>query len=304
MPATCDSIRRLRPLLGTFVEVAAAGAGAADMETALEAAFAAIGTVHRLMSFHDEESDVSRLNHGAFEAATSVHCWTYQVLESALDIHRRSNGLFDIRIAPALQKFGLLPYSAGDLAHDAASTADHGVIELLAGERVRFGDRATRIDLGGIAKGFAVDRAIDVLRDLGMPSGLVNAGGDLAAFGPKGVVVTVRDPSCPCRALCQVELCDGALASSGAGFDPFQSLAAARAAVIDPASGDPVCAIIGATVRAPSCLLADALTKIVMIGGQSSAPLLRQFGASALFVAADGEVYITPEWQDAAVLAA
>lgn len=71
-------------------------AAVADMEAAVEAAFAAIGTVHRLMS----------------EATTSVHRWTFQVLETALDIQRRSNGLFDIRIAPALQQFGLLPYQA------------------------------------------------------------------------------------------------------------------------------------------------------------------------------------------------
>ena len=304
MPLTCDNIRRLRPLLGTFVEVAVAGAAVADMEAAVEAAYAAIRTVHRLMSFHDEESDVSRLNHGAFEAATGVHRWTFQVLEAALDFHRRSNGLFDIRIAPALQKFGLLPYHAGDLARDAALTAGHGAIELLAGERVRFGDRATRIDLGGIAKGFAVDRAIDVLRDLGMPSGLVNAGGDLAAFGPRGLMAGVRDPGHPSRVLYQIELRDAAIASSGARFDPFHSLDVWGPAVIDPASGEPVSAVIGATVRAASCLFADALTKVVIVGGPSAASLLRQFDAGALFVAADGEVYITPEWRDAAVLAA
>ena len=304
MRATCDNIRRLRPLLGTFVEVAVAGAAVADMPAAVEAAFAAIGTVHRLMSFHDEESDVSRLNHGAFEAAIRVHRWTFQVLQTALDVHRRSNGLFDIRIAPALQKLGLLPVHAGDFSGDAPLTSGHGAIELLANQRVRFHDRATRIDLGGIAKGFAVDRAIDVLRDFGMPSGLVNAGGDMAVFGPRGLVVTVRDPGCPGRALCRMELRDAALASSGAGFDPFQSLAAAHAAVIDPATGEPVCAVIGATVRAPSCLFADALTKIVIIGGEASLPLLEEFDASALFVAADGEVYLTPEWRDAASLAA
>jgi FAD:protein FMN transferase len=303
MLATFDSFRRLRPLLGTFVEVAAAGAAVADMAAAVEAAFAAIGTVHRLMSFHDEESDVSRLNHGAFEAAISVHRWTYQVLEAALDIHRRSNGLFDVRIAPALQQLGLLPYHAGDLAY-AALTSSHGEIELLAGGRVRFGDRAMRIDLGGIAKGFAVDRAIDVLREFGMPSGLVNAGGDLAAFGPRGIMVTVRDPGRPSRVLCQIELRDAAIASSGARFDPFRSLDAGGPAVIDPASGEPVWAITGATVRAPSCLFADALTKAVMIGGEASAPLLRPFAAAALFVSAEGEVYITPEWRDAASLAA
>jgi thiamine biosynthesis lipoprotein len=304
MPPTCDNIRRLRPLLGTFVEVAVAGAAVADMAAAVEAAFAAIGTVHRLMSFHDEESDVSHLNHGAFEAATGVHHWTYQVLEAALDIHRRSNGLFDIRIAPALQKLGLLPYHAGDLARDAALTSGHGEIELLSGERVRFGDRAMRIDLGGIAKGFAVDRAIDVLRDFGMSSGLVNAGGDMAVFGPRGLMVGVRDPGHPSRVLCVIELRDAALASSGSQFNPLQSLDVTCPAVIDPSSGEPVCAVIGATVRASSCLLADALTKVVMTGGPSAAPLLRQFDASALFVSAEGEVYVTPEWRDAAVLAA
>jgi thiamine biosynthesis lipoprotein len=304
MQATCDNIRRLRPLLGTFVEAAAAGASKPDMEAAVEAAFVAIGTVHRLMSFHDEESDVSRLNRGAYETAIRVHPWTFEVLEIALDLHGQSNGMFDIRIAPALQKLGLLPYHGGDLAWDAPLTSGHGEIELLAGQCVRFRDRATRIDLGGIAKGFAVDRAIGALRNHGMPSGLVNAGGDLAAFGPRGLIVTVRDPACPSRALRQVELRDGAIASSGGGFDPLHSLRMAHPAIIDPASGEPTCMVIGATVRAPSCIVADALTKIVMIGAEASAPLLRQFGASALFVAADGDVRISSEWQDAAVLAA
>jgi thiamine biosynthesis lipoprotein len=150
-----------------------------DMEAAVEEAFAAIGAV----SFHDEGSDVSRLNRGAYETAIRVHPWTFEVLEIALDLHSRSNGMFDIRIAPALQKLGLLPYHGGDLAGDAPRISGHGGIELLAGQRVRFHDRATQIDLGGIAKGFAVDRAIDALRDHGMPSGLVNAGGDLAPLG-------------------------------------------------------------------------------------------------------------------------
>lgn len=305
MPATCDNMRRLQPLLGTFVEVAAAGAGAVDMEAAVEAAFGVLRTVQRLMSFHDEGSDVSRLNRGAFEAPVGVHPWTFQVLESALDLHSRSNGKFDIRIAPALQKLGLLPYHGSDHYRDAALAFGDGGYELLAGQCVRFHDPATRIDLGGIAKGFAVDRAIDVLRGFGMPSGLVNAGGDLAVFGSKGMMVAVRDPGCPCRILCQVELRDAAIASSGARFDPFQSLVdAGSPAVIDPVSGEPVRTIIGATVRAPSCVWADALTKIVMTGAETSASLLRAFDASALFVSADGEVYSTVEWHDAAVLAA
>ena len=274
------------------------------MEAAVEAAFIAVETVHRLMSFHEEGSDVSRLNREAFKAPTEVHPWTYQVLETALDLHSCSNGLFDIRIAPALQKLGLLPYHGGDIQDISWTMLVGGAIELRAGHRVRFHDSGIRIDLGGIAKGFAVDRAIDVLRASEMPSGLVNAGGDLAAFGPKGLMVTIRDPGQPGRGLCQVELRNAALASSGSGYDPLQSLDAQRPMIIDPASGEPVRAVTGGSVRAPSCLLADALTKVVMLMAEASAPLLRQFGASALFVTADGEVRVSAEWQNAAVLAA
>lgn len=293
----------MRPLLGTFVEVAAAGTAPAAMEAAVEAAFAAIAKIHGLMSFHEETSDVSRLNCEAARAAIRVHPWTFQVLKSALEMWRRSNGLFDIRIAPALQRFGLLPSHLGDAVAGTSLTNEKS-IELLDGERVRFRDTSTRIDLGGIAKGFAVDRALDVMRGFEIPSALVNAGGDIAAFGPQEFMVAVRDPNCPSRTLCHVQLRSEALASSGARFDPVECLSVEGSTIINPANGEPVCAIAGATVRAPSCLIADALTKVVMIAGFASAPVLRQYDASALFVSVQGEVYTTVEWNNGAVLAA
>jgi FAD:protein FMN transferase len=73
--------------------------------------------------------------------------------------------------------------------------------ELLPGHRVRFQHPDTRIDLGGIAKGFAVDRAINVLREHAMPAGLLNAGGDLAVFEPNPNPVRIRDPRNPSRLL-------------------------------------------------------------------------------------------------------
>src|SRR5215831_4299546 len=109
MPAARDSLRRARPLLGTFVEIAASGAASADMEDAVEAAFAAVARVHRLMSFHDPGSDVSRLNREAKAGAVAVDPWTFEVLEIAQDLHRRSGGAFDIAVAPLLQYLGLLP---------------------------------------------------------------------------------------------------------------------------------------------------------------------------------------------------
>src|SRR5215471_15809864 len=108
MQAAPDDLRRARPLLGTFVEIAASGAASADMEDAIEAAFGAVARVHRLMSFHDRGSDVSRLNREAKAGAVAVDPWTFEVLVTAQDLHRRSWGAFDIAVAPVLQYLGLL----------------------------------------------------------------------------------------------------------------------------------------------------------------------------------------------------
>jgi FAD:protein FMN transferase len=109
MAIASDSIRRARPLLGTFVEIEVAGAAKSDKNAAIDAAFDAISLVHRLMSFHEPESDVSRFNREARVRPTQVHAWTFQVLEAAIEMHRRSSGVFDVAVAPALQAMGLLP---------------------------------------------------------------------------------------------------------------------------------------------------------------------------------------------------
>src|SRR4029077_1336107 len=109
MYPAANSVRRARPLLGTFVEIAAAGTAPARMVPAIEAAFAAVARVHALMSFHAPDSDVSRLNRVAPTGAVTVDPWTFQVLATAVALHRRSAGIFDIAVAPVLQARRLLP---------------------------------------------------------------------------------------------------------------------------------------------------------------------------------------------------
>jgi thiamine biosynthesis lipoprotein len=287
MPAR---IRRAQPLLGTFVEIEVAHVPACDTDAAIEAAFAAVAEVHRLMSFQEVASDVGRLNRDAGLAAVPVDALTYRVLEIALDVGCRSAGAFDITAASMLQS-----EPRGRQRQDA--------ICLLADNRVQFAEPVT-IDLSGIAKGFAVDRAIEALRRHGIDCGLVNAGGDLAGFGPHRHAIDIRDPRRPAEPLCTIELMDAALASSAGIFDPSRSTTPAPSAVIDPTNARPLASIIGATVCAPSCIIADALTKVVMIAGEAAAPLLRHYGASALFVSARGEVHVTSDWKDEVRLAA
>src|SRR5215470_16997689 len=141
MQVASDNLRRARPLLGTFVDIATSGAAAADLEAAIEAAFEAVARVHRLMSFHDPTSDVSRLNREAKTRTVAVDPWTFDVLATAQDLHRRSGGAFDVAVAPVLQDIGILPAAEYDL--DAAGSGDH--IELLPGCRVRFRHPGVRI---------------------------------------------------------------------------------------------------------------------------------------------------------------
>jgi FAD:protein FMN transferase len=296
-------IRRARPLLGTFVEIEVSGASESDMTAAIDAAFDAVAKVHRLMSFHDAESDVSRLNREAQRKPTVVDDWTFSVLEAAAELHRRSNGKFEIAVAPALQALGLLP-GTHDIVAAARASRSFDAIELLPGHVVRFHGAGIRIDLGGIAKGFAVDRAIEVLRGFGMMSAIANAGGDLAAFGPEPHAVHIRHPRNPAQIICHVDVANEALASSARRFDPFYAAETESSAVIDPAIQRAPEMVDGATVRAPSCVIADALTKIVMIAGTGAGDVLAHYQASALMMSADGSLQISSNFHHAVHLAA
>jgi thiamine biosynthesis lipoprotein len=303
MAIVSDKIRRARPLLGTFVEIEVAGAAKSEMNAAIDAAFEAVASVHRLMSFHEPDSDVSRLNREACHRPIRVHARTFQVLEASVEMHRRSQGIFDITVVPTLQTMGLLP-RLNDDAPIATEARTLDSIELLPGQTVRFRHAGVRIDLGGIAKGFAVDEALQALRGFGVASGLVNAGGDLAAFGQDPQTIHIRDPRDPRRAMCSVEVTDEALASTARRLDLFRSADTTGSAIIDPATGEPTRGVDGSTVRAASCMVADALTKIVMISGTGAIALLEHYNASALLISADGDVHITPDWHHAVYLAA
>jgi len=139
------------------------------------------------------------------------------------------------------------------------------------------------IDLGGIAKGYAVDLAVAALQDAGAISGCVNAGGDLRVFG-QPLPVAVRAPAAPGLAAERLLLQDEAIATSGGYFSARLHEARHVCALLDPRSGEPLAAARSASVRAPRCAVADALAKVVLASGDAAHPALAAFGACAFLL--------------------
>jgi thiamine biosynthesis lipoprotein len=268
-------VERARPALGTIVVVRAAFAEPQQAHAAIDAAFARIALVHRLMSFHEDGSDLSRLNREAARRDVRVDPHTFEVLRFARELAEASDGTFDPTVAAAVVGAGALPRPSSPAAPDpAASWRD---VELDDGAcAVRF-RRPLWLDLGGVAKGYAVDLALEALRAAGCAQASVNAGGDLRVAGPESELVHLRcGPEQP-DALPVIELRDAAAASSGSHIDP----AFAAGAHLDGRTRRPVAANRFVTVIAATCMVADALTKPVMALGEASAGLLRRYGACA-----------------------
>ena len=248
------TVRRLRVSLGTLVALQATGSSAFAAEAAVEAAFAAVTEIDRRLHPQSADSDLARINNSPLHTAVTVHPGTRELLELARRLNELTEGVFD----------PCLPVRAGRLQD----------VEL-AGEQIVC--RApVALDFGGFAKGYAVDRAIDVLMGHGCTAGLVNAGGDLRVFGSLADPILLRGQA---GDLTEVALSDAALAVSDvksehrpAEHQGYYVRGSDRPPVTDYAA-----------VVAKQAVVADALAKCVLFCPHETAEkVLRVFDATRL----------------------
>ncbi|USI74809.1 FAD:protein FMN transferase [Sphingomonas morindae] len=255
------ALERAQPWLGTRVSIRVASPDAVKAAAAIAHAFAAIAHIHSRMSAQSPRSDLAAIARLAPGETATLDPETAACLAEALALADASRGVFD----------PVLPEAGG---------ADWRDLVLQGGQvRVR---RRLRIDLSGIAKGYAVDRACTLLQEAGLASALVNAGGDLRCFGPAEIVALRPYAPAPPAA---IEIENGALASS----DVAGSLAEYGAA----------CHRHGRTARpmppgfvsvvAPRCVDADGLTKLVLAESEAAIPLLQSRAAIAYLHRPDGD---------------
>jgi FAD:protein FMN transferase len=242
-------MRRMRPLLGTYVEVAACGPQAA---AGLAAAFASLDASHARWSFQARDSELTRLNAEPCRWVTLSPA-TLRLLRLARAMARASGGRFDATVGGGLVLDGHLPDHGGPAPLRRGEAAD---IELGPHQaRLR---RPVRLTLDGIAKGYAVDVAVRALRHAGVGSGSVNAGGDLRVFGDRVMPVQRREADGRFTPLGGVR--QAAMASSHAGrpSGDFAAWVIGAAGSAESRSHEVV------TVMAATAWRADALTKVAV----------------------------------------
>lgn len=228
------------------------------------------------MSAHEPDSDVSRLNRFGHGRPIEVSDWTARVIERSLLWSKKSEGAFDVvRAGKRAVETRYLPRHVDQ----PMPQASHWTWLEIQGNSVRL-LRPGCIDLGGIAKGFAVDRAVEAMIAAGATEGLVNAGGDLRAFGSNPWPVEVVDPLTR-RAVASIDIRNAALATSA-------GLRSGAGLTVDHL--DAGTQWVSVTVMAASCCDADALAKIVWADSAIAEGLLHHADARAFAVAADGSV--------------
>lgn len=281
--------------MGTFLAVTLPHAASGRLESAFSLATNRLESLENMMSRYRPGSEVSRINALSGLDAQALSPETYEVLQHASYFHRLSLGAFDITVGPLMAAWGFNRGRASAEYPDERVLADAlehvGCGRLFLSDQAAFLEEGMEIDLGGIAKGYAVDRILSDIAGLGLTNALVNLGGNIRALGrPSAKLpwrISVRNPFKADEPLGVLNLESGmALATSG-NYERFVVINGERVAhIMDPRSGRPVRGIAGVTVLAPTALEADALsTALFVLGPEAGAALIRRLpGRAALFV--------------------
>jgi thiamine biosynthesis lipoprotein len=273
-------VRRRRPLLGTFVEITVSGQDERKLNSAVDTAFAAIERIQNLVSTHDPKSELSLLNREATHRPVKVSRETYTILRRADRLAAESRGAFDYTIAPTLANWGLRPRALKN-----KNTCCWREVMLLPGRHVQFLSPLS-LDLGGIAKGFAVDAAIEALRDADIDAAIVNAGGDLRVFGPKASTIHLRHPASSTKSTSAIQVKNSALATSSPCFTEKTWRGSRVSDLVDAVRQKAITGAVSVSVRARECWIADALTKVVLTAPELAKTLLAKYRAEAFTLGA------------------
>ncbi|MGC9324581.1 MAG: FAD:protein FMN transferase [Desulfomonilia bacterium] len=279
--------------MDTIVEIQAQGSRK-SVESAIRMAAEELGRIEQKFGYQD--SLVTELNASHFIEDPEL----FDVMELALKVHHASGGAFSLTLRPILDAWGFTgthPYRVptdDEFAHWKALPGEEGIVMSDDGQTVAVLPGLT-IDLGGIVKGYAADRASTILQEQGIHSGLVNAGGDIATFGGRTWKIGIRNPRGQ-GILAVIPVTDRAIATSGDYERYFEVGGKRYSHILDPHTGLPADMYMSTTVIAQTCIEADAWATALFVRGIE--PFMDLFDARNIqwiAITHDGRVYSSPE---------
>jgi thiamine biosynthesis lipoprotein len=265
--------------MGAMYSIVLYGYDRVKMEAAAYAAFDEVGRLDGMLSNYRAESEWSAVNRHAAEEPVKVSPELFQLLSACVAYSRESEGAFDITVGPLMKLwgfykgFGRLPHRAEVAA--ALPKVGYRHIHLDAAARTVWFDRSgVELDPGGIGKGYAVDRMVDVLRQQGFQIALV-AGSDSSIYGmgapptePKGWRVDIKDPRNAHRTVAEAFLKDMSLSTSGSYEKFFRAEGRVYAHIMDPRTGYPARGSLSVSVIAPRTIDSEAWAKPYFVNGR------------------------------------
>lgn len=270
--------------MGTTYTVVLYGDNRDRLEMAAEAAFEEARRLDRLLSHYRPSSELSEVNRVAGQRPVKVTPELFNLLAASLEYHRASEGTFDITVGPLMKIWGFfkgsghLPTKA-EIARALQNTGSRHLALDAANRTVRFLRPGLALDLGGIGKGYAVDRMVETLRENGISQALVSAGGSSIyglgspAAEAGGWPVKIRDPLNSSRTVEELRLLNASLSTSGTYEKFFVSEGRTYSHIMDPRTGYPAQGTLAVSVVAPKTIDSEAWTKPYFILGRQWAAL-------------------------------
>ena len=274
-------------VMGTFARVVAITDDIATGNQCIESALDEIHNVDDLMSDFKEDSEITRVNNNAFARPVKVGPATFEVLKKSVEISNLTDGAFDITVGPLVKLFRIAKDTGNaptpDQIADAKAKVGYEKLVLNDDEKtVRFTIQGMSLDLGAIAKGYAVDRAIQAMQQHGALGAMVDIGGDVRCFGtpPKGKetwIIGLQDPNTDAgpALLLKLKIENAAVTTSG-DYQQYAIIDGKRQShILDRKTGKSSQGLASVTIIAENATTADALaTAVTVLGPQKGLDLI------------------------------
>ena len=279
-PAGLARLELTDEAMGSSFSLVLFGPDRAGLEAAAAAAFAEAHRLDRLLSNYLADSEWSAMNREAASRPVRVTPELFALLSDCLEYSRMSDGAFDITVGPLMKVWGFYKGEGGlpqpEEVRKALKSVGYRHVHLDPGPRtVRFARPGMDLDPGGIGKGYAVDRMVEVLKKAGVRIALVSASGS-SIYGlgappdePQGWPITIRTPRDPSAAATHVVLKNMSLSTSGSYEKFFWADGRTYSHIIDPRTGYPARGTSAVSVLAPRTLDSEAWTKSFFINGRA-----------------------------------